>query len=335
MPTPISPNPISFSNITNEFGTPPGRNLGAFRVSQNVGTLSNLPLDVGVPQSGTIRFSDFFNKRLNIIINYTGISDNSTRLNARSTYNSNSGVVVIGGFRGRPASPENIRLIINLNTRIGSAKGSITNVAFRTGNWRDSNGNALSSVRLDLQSSSKIYGSGGDGGNANAGNGSNGTSAVGIDYPTEVINRGRIQCGAGGGGAGAYIYTVVATGKKGKGNVASYSTGGGGGAGAGFPFGNGGTSVGGAYGFGSNGSSGSGSSYESAGAGGAGGNSAGAGGAGGQFGSGSNGGNTGSQTGGSGGSAGFAFVISSSGSIVSLINTGTIVGSTATGTDPT
>jgi hypothetical protein len=79
MPTPSSGNQISFTDLINEFGLPAGKNLGAYRISQNVGTLTNLPLDEGIPQSvsigsSAIRFSDFYNKRLNIVVNYTGSS---------------------------------------------------------------------------------------------------------------------------------------------------------------------------------------------------------------------------------------------------------------------
>jgi hypothetical protein len=43
---------ISFSQIANEFGTPSGKNLGAYRISQSVGALSNLPLDSGYSSIG-------------------------------------------------------------------------------------------------------------------------------------------------------------------------------------------------------------------------------------------------------------------------------------------
>ncbi len=46
---------IKFSDITSEFGTPTNKNLGAFRNSQNVGELTNLALDQGIPKSGTRR----------------------------------------------------------------------------------------------------------------------------------------------------------------------------------------------------------------------------------------------------------------------------------------
>ena len=315
MPTPSS-GTIKFSDLSNEFGPTTNVRLGAYRISQTVGTLSNLPLDSGVPQSGSISMSQIYNKRLNIVINYTNLADNSTRLNARQSYDNGSpgDIVVIGGFRTKPTTPQNIKLFVNTNTRIGSASGAITNVALRTGNWRDSSGNAQTTLFLECGPSSKIYGAGGSGGNANGSSGTNGTSAVGLDYPTIVNNQGRIQRGGGGGGAGAFRQYAVPTGKKGKSSISSYSTGGGGGGGAGFPFGAGGSSVGGAYGVGSNGSGGASGSHESAGAAGAGGVEAGSGGSGGQFGNGNAGGGTANQGGGSGGAHGFAFVIGSGGS---------------------
>ena len=315
MPTPPS-GTIRFSDISNEFGPTTNVSLGAYRLNggQNVGTLSDLPLDTDIPKSGSISMSQFYNKRLNVVINYTNLPDNSTRLNARQSYDNGSPgeIVVIGGFRNKPTNPQNIKLFINTNTTIGSAPGAITNVALRTGNWRDSNNNALTSVVLECGISSKIYGAGGKGGDANGGNGSNGTSAIGIDYPTTVNNQGRIQRGGGGGGAGAFRQYSVKVGKKKR--VSSYSTGGGGGGGAGFPFGAGGSSVGGAYGLGSNGSGGASGNHENAGPPGGGGNEAGAGGSGGQFGNGIVGGGTENQGGGFGGAHGFAFVIGANGS---------------------
>ena len=331
MPTPSS-GTIKFSNLSNEFGPTTNVSLGAYRLNggQNVGTLGNLPLDQGVPTSGSISMSQFYNKRLNVVINYTNLPDNSTRLNARQSYNNGSPgeIVVIGGFRSKPTNPQNIKLFINTNTRIGSATGNRLNVALRTGNWRNSNNNALTSVVLECGPLSKIYGAGGKGGDANGGNGMNGTSAIGIDYPTTVNNQGRIQRGGGGGGAGGFRQYSVKVGKKSA--VSSYSTGGGGGGGAGFPFGAGGSSVGGAYGLGSNGSGGASGSHESAGAGGAGGSEAGAGGSGGQFGSGNAGGGTANQGGGSGGLNGFAFVIGANGSKSG--GGGTIIGDDISGT---
>ena len=77
---------ISFSDIKNEFGTASktggGESLGKYRVSQRAGSLT-LPLDTGIPSSGEIKFSDFYGKRLNIVIvcgggNLADISYNSS-----------------------------------------------------------------------------------------------------------------------------------------------------------------------------------------------------------------------------------------------------------------
>ncbi len=54
---------LSFSEIEAEFGSNGERSLGDYRLTQNIGELSNLPLDTGVPTSGQIKFSDFYNKK--------------------------------------------------------------------------------------------------------------------------------------------------------------------------------------------------------------------------------------------------------------------------------
>ena len=65
---------IRWSEIRNEFGANVGGtgvSLGRYRNSdsnfgnKNVGTLTDLPLDVGVPKTGTISASSFYSKRLN------------------------------------------------------------------------------------------------------------------------------------------------------------------------------------------------------------------------------------------------------------------------------
>ena len=61
---------ISYSDIKNEFGEPNGKNIGAYRVSQNIGELTARPLDTGIPKSGEIKFSDFYGKQLNIVVNF-------------------------------------------------------------------------------------------------------------------------------------------------------------------------------------------------------------------------------------------------------------------------
>lgn len=62
---------IKFSDITSEFGTPTGKNLGAFRVNQTIGD-RQWPLDEGVPTSGTIKFSELRGKTCNVVVDYAG-----------------------------------------------------------------------------------------------------------------------------------------------------------------------------------------------------------------------------------------------------------------------
>ena len=79
---------IKYSEIIAEFGTPTNTNagLGEFRVSESIGSLTNLPLDADtcgvnanadIPQSGEIKFSDFYNSRLNQVVDLYSIG-NST-----------------------------------------------------------------------------------------------------------------------------------------------------------------------------------------------------------------------------------------------------------------
>lgn len=184
-----SGSPLSFSEIESEFGSNNSRSLGNYRVSQTVGSLSNKPLDTGIPQSGPISFSQFYDKRLNVVVDFhTGGTE--SRQNAKSRYNNNS-VTVIGGFRGRKEAGS--KILIHVNKTIGSAKGNQNNVALRTGNW---DSDVVLSV--DVGSSGRLYGAGGDGGqgadswsdggSTNGGSGGNGTSALGIEHEETNVN---------------------------------------------------------------------------------------------------------------------------------------------------
>ena len=315
---------ISASQISNEFGLPPGRNLGAYRVSQSVGSLANLPLDTGIPQSGSISFSNFYSKRLNIVVDfYSG--GTVTRQTARTRYN-NSNVTVIGGFKTRPSSGAGSRVIINVNKNIGSAQGNINNVALRTGSW-ESNTN----LEIVVGPAGTIIGAGGNGGNGTTGNGRSGTpgtSALGIQYTTTIINQGLIFGGrGGGGGGGGATFRRCGKNQRGcKGGSTSTLTGGGGAGGQGFPGGTGGTG----------GNAGSSGTIDSNGSGGAG-----------QFGQGSSAGFSGTSgaggaieqsggsgnagSGGAGGSRGYAIIVSP-GASAPYSGSGTLDGSTVTGT---
>ena len=232
-----SGSPLSFSEIESEFGSNNSRSLGNYRVSQTVGSLSNKPLDTGIPQSGPISFSQFYDKRLNVVVDFHSGGQES-RQNAKNRYNNNS-VTVIGGFRGKKEAGS--KILIHVNKTIGSAKGSQNNVALRTGGW---NSDVVLSV--DVGSSGRLYGAGGDGGkgadswsdggSTNGGSGGNGTSALGIEHEETNVNvqsGGKILCGFGGGGGGAGARQVDSGADR-------SACGGGGGGGAGLPAGNGG-----------------------------------------------------------------------------------------------
>jgi hypothetical protein len=323
---------LSFSDISNEFGLPSGKNLGAYRVSQNVGTLTNLPLDTGVPQSGQIKFSDFYGKKLNVVVNYTGISSDgvdrsgTVQLNARYAYDSNNvPVEVVGGFGTKPLPPDNIKVFINYNTLIGSSKNGREYTAIRTGAWGTN-----TEVQIEIGVGATITGAGGNGGTARAGDGSRGSSAIGIDYPVTVINRGYIQSGGGGGGGGGKSTFTQRFGPwYSRRRRESTNGGSGGSGGAGYPSGTGGSGSDGS-GNGSDGSTGNVGTLTTGGA--AQTNSV----AGGKGGNGNQSGNSGSSSGGTGGTAGYAIIIynDGTGTTITNVGSGSIIGITTINTTP-
>ena len=326
---------ITFSNITSEFGTPSNSNLGAFRVSENHGSLSNIPLDSNIPQTGEIKFSDFYGRRLNVVVDcHSGSTE--ARGNAKTKYNSNQ-VSVVGGFRSHPSPPTGIKVIINVNKSFKSEKGKAKNVvALRTGEYGS---DCL--LRVDVGSEGYIGGAGGNGGKggnsgSNSGSGGeDGNSGLGIDHEssdgtTVINNSGTISAGFGGGGGGGAAYQFD-EGGKGKSDKRRNASGGGGGGGAGFPAGSGG-SGGSSDKSGGNGSSGG---LNSAGGGGSGGNNddeavGGTGGTGGSNGEGANngGGGSGEETGSGGSGGGDGAAIRKKSNIqIDVVNNGTIRGS--------
>ena len=234
--------PISFSQIANEFGLPPGRNLGAYRRTETIGELTR-PLDDGIPISGPIGFGSFYSKRLNIVVYCSG-----NRVVARDLYNANQSTYVIGGFTTRPGSSSGKKVWIYTNEAIGSnipASWSPNNLycSLITGGF-----DADTDLRLDIGPGGVVSGAGGDGGRG--GNsfykaceqgqpGNFGTSAIGVNHkPITITNRGRIQGGTGGGGGGgvAFAHNHRSRGRS----VHSLAPGGGGGGGLGYPAGAGG-----------------------------------------------------------------------------------------------
>ena len=197
---------ISFGQISAEFGLPPGKNLGAYRVSETYGSMVNIALDDGIPQSGQIRFSHFYNKQLNVVVNYFNGS-NERRVLARNRYNNGPGngkVNVVGGYRGKPGNSSGTRVIIHVNKRLGSEYDGSRGMkcALRTGNW-ESGTNLLVNVG-GSGACIGAAGAGGKGGNRNSGptNGQRGSSGLGVQYPIDLVNFGFLAGGGGGGGGG-------------------------------------------------------------------------------------------------------------------------------------
>ena len=235
--------PISFSQISNEFGLPSGKNLGAYRIAPvTIGNLQ-LGLDDDIPTSGTIRFSNFYSKSLNVVVYCSG-----NRITARSRYNDNNNVFVIGGYKTRPTSSSGTKVWIHTNETISSniPSSSAPNreyCSLITGGWEGG-----TDLRLDIGTSGVVSGAGGDGGrggnsfynNCEQGQpGRFGTSAIGVNYqPITITNRGRIQGGTGGGGGGGvgFGHNHRPRGRS----VHSLGPGGGGGGGLGSPGGSGG-----------------------------------------------------------------------------------------------
>ena len=182
---------------------------------RTIGSLSGLRLDknscgpsanASIPGPGqTISFSDFYNSRLNVVVDYhTGSTE--YRAVAKDKYVAN-GVTVVGGFRTRPSSTGGIKVFVNVNKKIGSDTNNDTHrAALRTGSW-----DSGTQLTIDVGGSGKIYGAGGGGGNGTAGNGTNGgngNTAVGFQFNTtlNVASGGYIQQGYAGGGGGGHRY---------------------------------------------------------------------------------------------------------------------------------
>ena len=322
---------LSFSEIETEFGANGSRSLGGYRLTQNVGSLSNLPLDNGIPTSGQIKFSDFYSKQLNVVVDcHSGGRED--RKSARNDKWNNNAVTVIGGFRSKKEAGS--KIIINVNKKFCSNKDQQNRCALRTGSWDGS-----ATVQVDIGGGAQILGSGGDGGkgadgiNNNGNPGGSGTSGLGIEQNNVVVNIASgavLRAGFGGGGGGG-------GGRQTDKRRDRRAGGGGGGGGAGCPAGNGGAggSPGGGFGSGP-GSPGGAGTETSGGGGGGGGNNGGQagggpGGSGGQAQGNAGGGQSRNTSGGSGGANGAA-IRRIAGYNVTINNSGTIQGDTnATG----
>lgn len=247
-------NSISFLEIRNEFGVAPS--FGSYRVqwsnTASGGSLSNQPLDAGIPQAGQIKFSDFNGKKLNVVVNFydQDFVTGYTGQDIKSRFVQGTGVTTcLGGFKEDVPSLSKIvgaKVIADINRTIGARKKLFTptahntnTCALTTGDWA-----ANQEVIIKVGTNGLISGAGGNGGpGGGSGNsagkpGDDGCSAIGInkaDTIVSIINNGQIRAGFGGGGGGSGKGESRKSGKKS--SVYYTSSGGGGGGGAGVPIG--------------------------------------------------------------------------------------------------
>ena len=254
-----SPNPpLSFGEIETEFGQNPGRSLGRYRTShpdfgnKNLGDLENLPLDTGIPTSGAIKYSDFYGKKLNVVIDCHTTGNNTFGHDAYADRFLSGQYNIVGNYRTSITKSQwqgGKRVIIHINKTFGSENASSRNdVAFLTGNYNNNvNQNGWptdTTLTLDVGDEGLVGGRGGNGGDTGneespGEDGGVGTSGMKIPsgFQDEITGESRIF-GGGGGGAGGPGAEQNNWGDK---NSAS---GGGGGGGAGIPAGTNGTSGG-------------------------------------------------------------------------------------------
>ena len=226
--------PLAFTEIEAEFGSQSPRSLGSYRHTQTVNGLTFNGIDSGIPTSGTIKFSDFYGKSLNIVVDCFSGGD-EYRISAKNNKWANNSIVIINPSTvGK--KEEGTKITIRVNKKFGSDKSGVTNCALKTGTWTNP-----AAVIVDMGSSAKILGAGGDGGKGADGitnpgtDGGDGSSGLGIEHQGTIVNYRSgsvIRAGfAGGGGGGGGRETSKNDRRAG---------GGGGGGGAGFPFGIGG-----------------------------------------------------------------------------------------------
>ena len=252
---------LSFSEIRAEFGN--GDNsIGQYRRddprfgNKDLGDLEDLPLDAGVPTSGAIKFSDFYGKQLNVVIDCHRTGNNTFNHDAYTDRFLNGNYDIVGNFKSSITKSQwqgGKKVIIHVNNIFGSEGATeVDHVAFLTGNYNNNvNQNGWptdTTLTLDMGDEGLVGGRGGNGANAGneedpGANGGNGTSGMKIPsgFQDEISGESRIFGGGGGGGSGS--------GSEQNNSFAWWSDynsagGGGGGGGAGIPAGIDGTANG-------------------------------------------------------------------------------------------
>ena len=228
MTLPTGESPISFSQIRDEFGTvgtdsatAPVR-LGQYRrddpsfTNENVGELTGLPLDTGIPTSGTINVDAFHGKKLNTVVDLHETGSSNYNHNVKTNRFDAGLYDFVGGYRDS-LSPSTWqggkKMIVHINKTFSSNGASNQNdVALTIGDGWPAN----TEFQIDLGSSAVIAGKGGNGGNGGAGednsttstggNGGNGTSALALETGMSINSQAsgaQLFGGGGGGGGGA------------------------------------------------------------------------------------------------------------------------------------
>ena len=223
-----SPNPpLSFGEIETEFGQNPGRSLGRYRsthpdfenedLTPFGGELNNLPLDDGIPTSGEIKFSDFYGKRLNIVVDLHSTGNTNFNHNAYTNRFANGNYRIVGDYRTSVTKNTwqgGKKVIIHINKEFGSQGATnINDVALEMGDISDTISNAwptATTFAIDVGSSGLVGGKGGNGGDSgneetSGEDGGNGTSGMKIHsgFQDEITGESRIFGGGGGGGSGS------------------------------------------------------------------------------------------------------------------------------------
>ena len=242
---------IKASDIANEFGYSQGSTngikLGDYR-GQDFTNPNNTTVRVStsknVPTSGEIKFSDFYDGRLTIVVNYFGAAAEIKPGDAYQRFTFPNLRAVVGGFKQFTGNNSaGTRVVILVNEDIGSDRVANDSCALRTGTGWDPD----TILEVLVGPDGEIIGAGGNGGapggswyNAPPSVGGFGTSGLGIQFEgvggtrVTVQSGGRIAGGGGGGGGGAGA--MVEDEESGAGEKA-YANGGFGGGGAGLPAG--------------------------------------------------------------------------------------------------
>ena len=245
---------IKFSEIAAEFGYPTSNRFGNYRVSENIGSLTNLPLDTGVPQSGQIKFSNFHGKEANIIVDCHSFGSTNYNQDAYRNRFANGNFDVVGGFRTsvpKSAWQGGKTVIININKQFSSSGASSRNhFALEVGRYNNNNSQhgwpTSTELSVVVGSQGSVVGKGGDGGRGGyggneslvPGDGEPGSSGLKKHSGMSITGETRIRGGGGGGGGGLGVSSLEESDDE----PPVRTFGGGGGGGAGIPNGEGGIS---------------------------------------------------------------------------------------------